>query len=93
MIKNAKKVRDIGGAVYVPCIDLLEGIVSGNMDYPDYFDNSQPFLAKCDAVFVGENWATSKGTIREIEFAISLDKPIFFDLEILQKWIENYAVS
>lgn len=77
MIKVAKVVRDLGFAVYVPCIDFLEGLVDGNFDYPDYFENSQPWLMSSDAVLLVPGWEDSKGTAREIELAKSLGIPIF----------------
>lgn len=85
MIKWARKVRNEGFAVYVPCVDFLEGLVDGSFEYPDYFDNSQPFLASCDYVFVCPGYETSKGTIREIEYAKSLNIPICYTIEELLK--------
>jgi len=84
MIKYAKEVRNAGYAVYVPALDFLEGLVDGNFDYPDYFDNSQPILARCDAVALTPGWETSKGTKREIEFAESLGIPVFDDINQLK---------
>lgn len=80
MILTAKQVRDAGFAVYVPCLDILEGLVCGDMEYSDFFDNGQAFLAVCDAVMLTHGWETSKGTQREIEYAKSLGIPVFEDL-------------
>ena len=85
MIVWAEKVRRLGYAVFVPGLDMLTGIVMGDLDYPDYFNNSQPWLAASDAVFVTPNWESSKGTAREIEYAKSLGIPVFFDLELMDK--------
>lgn len=81
MIKTARAVRRMGFAVYVPGNDFLEGLVAGDFDYPEYFDNSQPWLAASDAVFLTPGWETSEGTKREIEYARSLNIPVFQDLE------------
>jgi len=85
MIIWSEKVRRLGYAVFVPGLDLLVGVVMGDLDYPDYFDNSQPWLAASDAVFVTPGWEDSKGTEREIEYAKSLGIPVYFDLDILDK--------
>ena len=85
MIVWSEKVRRLGYAVFVPGLDMLTGIVMGDLDYTDYFENSQPWLAASDAVFVTPNWETSKGTAKEIEYAKSLGIPVFFDLELMDK--------
>ena len=56
MFKVADGVRKLGFAVFVPGLDFLIGVVFGDWDYKDYFDNSQPWLEASDAVFVGPNW-------------------------------------
>jgi hypothetical protein len=81
MIKTAKKVRDAGYSVYVPCNDFLEGLVDGEFSYSDYFDNSQPWLEVSNAVFLVPEWEKSSGTRREMERADVLDIPIFDNIE------------
>jgi hypothetical protein len=85
MILTAKLVRDNGYAVYVPCNDFLEGIVDGNFDYKDYFDNSQPWLKAADAVYLVPGWETSPGTKREMALADSINIPIFDDIHDMNK--------
>jgi hypothetical protein len=80
MIKAARRLRLMGYAVYVPCVDILEGLVDGNFEYDDFFNNSQPFLLSCDAVYVCPGWETSTGTKREIELANNKKIPVFFDM-------------
>jgi hypothetical protein len=80
MIKTAKLLRDNGFSVYVPCNDFLEGLVDGQFEYADYFDNSQPWLSSSDAVFLTPGWETSEGTKREIAFAESLQIPVFYSI-------------
>lgn len=89
MITEAKKVRDLGYSVYVPCVDFLEGLVSGNFDYTDYFDNSQPFLKVCHVVYVCPNWETSEGTKREIETAKMYNIPVCYSLEELKNALHS----
>lgn len=37
-----------------------------------------PMLSRCDAIYVIGNWKHSKGVIREMEYAIQNDIPVFF---------------
>lgn len=85
MIVWSEKVRRLGYAVFVPALDFLVGVVIGDLDYLDYFNNSQPWLAASDAMFVTPGWESSKGTAKEIEYAKSLGIPVFFDLELMDK--------
>lgn len=83
MIRCAEQVRREGFAVYVPCLDILMGLCSGQYTYKDYFDNSQPFLLACDAVFVCQNSEFSKGTQDEIKTAKDVGIPVFDDVRDL----------
>ena len=85
MIVWGEKVRKRGFAVFVPGIDLIQGIMFGNWDYSDYFDNSQPWLDASDAVFLTPGWETSEGTKREIERAKEHNIPVFDNLDLLTK--------
>ncbi len=78
MILWADKIRALGYAVFIPGIDLLCGIACSGWKYDDYFNNSQPFLAKADIVFVCPGWENSKGTKRELETAASLGVPVYY---------------
>ena len=70
MMREAEKVRAAGFAVYIPCVDILMGIMFGNWEYKDYFENSQPFLDCVDAVYVCPGWENSEGTKRELARAV-----------------------
>lgn len=78
MIVWGEKLNDLNFSVFVPGLDLLWGIATGNLDYNRAFNNSQPFLAKADIMFVCPGWENSKGTKREIETATSLDVPVYY---------------
>jgi len=80
MIETARSVRRAGFSVYVPGNDFLEGLVAGNFEYSEYFNNSQPWLAVSDAVFLTPGWEDSAGTKREIEYANLLGIPVFENL-------------
>lgn len=86
MIVHAKQLRKLGYCVYVPANDFMEGLVCGDFEYKDYFDNSQVILERSDAVFVCPGWETSKGTKMEIEYATSKNIPVFYAItELMNK--------
>ncbi len=104
MITTAEEVRKEGFAVFIPGLDLLAGLVNGTWNYEDYFDNSQPFLLNSNGVYVGTNWRTSRGTIREIKIADEGKVPVFFKetngLKQMKEffyghsdWIEPFIIS
>lgn len=87
-IVHAIRIKKIGFAVYVPGTDFLLGLVDGNFEYPDYFDNSQPFMVKCDYIFVCPGWENSNGTKKEIELAETCQIPVVYnDVELLKVFI------
>ena len=93
MMEWAEKVRRIGASPFIPAIDLLMGIKFGYTNYHDYFDPSQSWLSKSDAIFVCPGWETSSGTKKEIELAESLEIEIFYDFGELEDWVDNFRHS
>jgi hypothetical protein len=90
MIVAAERVRKAGFAVFVPCLDILQGIVAGNLGYEDYFDNSQSWLDVSHAVFLTPGWETSKGTAAEIQRAKAQGIPVFSGIdELVRVLMEN----
>lgn len=85
MILWAKKIRELEYAVFIPGIDLLCGIACDNWSYDVCFNNSQPFLAKSDIVFVCSGWENSDGTARELDTAHDLSIPIYYGEEGYEK--------
>jgi len=85
MIMWAEKVRKLGYAVFVPGIDFLQGVIFGDWEYKDYFNNSQPWLDASDAIFLVPGWETSEGTKREIERAKANGIPVYSDIDMLNK--------
>ena len=90
MVMWAEKVRKAGFSVYIPGIDFLAGVIHGDWEYEDYFNNSQPWLERADAIFVIPDYEESKGTLREIERAANLSIPVFYDIEKLIEAVEEY---
>ena len=80
MLKIAKRVARMGYSPFIPCNDILLGILDGHFAYEDFFQMSIAFLEVCDAIFVID---TSPGVLREIELAKKLNIPIFRSLKAL----------
>ena len=89
MIFWSEKIRKLDVAVFVPGNDLLMGLVVGNYEYTDYFENSQPFLDVCDAIFLVPGWEKSKGTRREIKRAEKKVIPVFDKLADFKKFLKG----
>jgi len=89
MIIWSECVRKEGFAVFVPGIDFLQGLVFGDWEYSDYFDNSQPWLAASDAIFVTPGWEESEGTKREMKLAKELNIPIFLSIKALTEYFNS----
>ena len=88
MIIWAEKIRKLGYAVFVPGIDLLQGLVMGDWEYADFFQNSQPFLQISHIVFVVPGWEKSKGTARELVTAKEYGVPIYYEQEGYEQLIQ-----
>jgi len=69
MIRVADRIRRKGFSVFVPCLDFLSGLVCGDYEYKDYFENNMPWLECAEYMFVCKNYESSVGTKREIEHA------------------------
>lgn len=81
MVKLAIEARNAGFSVFVPCLDIWMGLMAGNWDYDDYFQNSQPWLEASDAVLVvKEHYQDSEGTLKEIAAAQENNIPVFFSV-------------
>ena len=81
MLRMAEKVRKAGYSVFVPCLDLLMGIMAGDYEYKDYFNNNMAWLEASDCVLVLPNSQNSLGTQEEIAWALSKKIPIYHSLE------------
>lgn len=86
MIRTADRIRRLGFSVYIPCLDFLSGLVVGDYEYQDYFENNMPWLEVSHAVFVLPNSENSKGTQKELNRARELGIPIFDNVAALVMW-------
>jgi hypothetical protein len=90
MIRVSNQIRKLGHSVFVPCLDLLCGLVAGGFTYSDYADNNMKWLERADVLFVLPNSEKSHGTQREIQRAVELGIPVVTDLEQLACPIPNH---
>lgn len=86
MIKEAEMVRKSGFAVFIPGLDILQAIYSGDCNFKELFGNSIEWLKVSDAVYVISNWRTSKGVKAEIKLAKKLGIPVFYNLKDLSEY-------
>jgi guanylate kinase len=75
MVKYAEKIRKLGFCVVVPGNDLIHGIICGEHEYSDYFNNIE-IMKRCDALALVDNWKESEGTKREIKEAKEQGLPV-----------------
>jgi guanylate kinase len=92
MIVRSEEVRRMGVAVFVPGIDAMVGITMGDLEYNDYFDNSQPWLESSDFVTLTPGWENSTGTIKEIALARSKNIPVFENLADIKNFIKPHII-
>ena len=90
MIRWGEIVRREGFIVVIPALDLLQGLIMGDMHFKDYFDNSFGIIERCDAIFVVPGYKNSKGTKKEILHAKVLKIPVFFKVDALIKHYERF---
>lgn len=53
---------------------------------PDYYAYSMAWLEVSDAILMIGDWQNSKGAKAELERAIALDIPVFYDIDDFKKW-------
>jgi hypothetical protein len=83
MIVAANQIRKLGYVVYIPCLDILSGLIDGSMEYEDYADNNMAWLEFADFLYVLPGYETSKGTQKEIEQAEILGIPVIYKITSL----------
>jgi hypothetical protein len=81
MFKVDRDLRRLGFAPYCPGLDMLTGLLAGDMEYEDYFDPSQAWLEVSQAVCLTPGWEGSKGTAKEIARATEFNIPVFKTVE------------
>ena len=78
MLRIGVELRRRGHAPFIPCLDILLGILDGEMVYDDYVRLNLPFVDVCDALFL---IAHSPGADQELARAEEMGKIIFHTLE------------
>ena len=85
MVKTGEQIRKMGYSVYIPCLDLLLGLIMGDLDYPDYFNNNIPWILSSDFLYVIPNSENSSGTQREIQIAQERGVPVITDINFFRE--------
>ena len=87
MIKHAIMLRKKNYAVFVPGLDFLMLLLTGeDINYNFVFYNSWHFIKVCDAVYVCPKSGQSKGTKREIKLAKKMGIPVFYKVKKMDKY-------
>ena len=86
MIKCANQIRKENFAPFVPCFDILLGLVAGDIGLGEYYKIGLAWLSVSDALLVLPDSEDSKGTQAEIKKAIELNIPVFYTIGELRAW-------
>jgi hypothetical protein len=87
MLCTAEWIRGLGASVCVPCNDFLSGLISGELKYEDYVQNSMDLMIHCDAVYFMDYDESSKGCCGEYNEAVKRDVKIFTNIDELERWL------
>jgi hypothetical protein len=85
MIVKSERLRRYGFSVFVPCLDFLMGLVAGDYEYKDYFENNLPWIECADYMYVCPNYETSEGTKKEITYAKTCGVKVVYSMDELLK--------
>jgi hypothetical protein len=80
MCREALSVLAKGHSPFVPCLDLLLGILHGGMEYEEYAESNLLWVAKADVVYA---LGRSPGTDREIAYAAGHGVPVVWCIDQL----------
>lgn len=89
MVKHAEKIRRLGAAVHVPANDFLYGVICGDHDYDDYFDNNIEWLFVSDAVALTPGWEKSVGVGIEVRQARMRNIPVLETIEEVEEFLKT----
>ena len=62
---------------------------NGEFTVDQFYRYSLAWLEVSDAMLVIGDWQSSKGTLKEIEYATALDIPVFYYFETLLAWSQR----
>jgi len=101
MLRFGNMVRWKGHSPYIPSMDLLLGILDGQMNYGDFFDMSQPWLEALAEIRSRPTalWYTapSPGADQELETACRLRIPVVRDYSEIPfartAWLETQKLA
>lgn len=85
----AIQLWEIGFAVICPHLNTIYFEEDCNCTYDDYLNADKEIVKRCDAIFMLENWKSSKGARVEKLTAQDNNIPIFYKTEEVEAWYEN----
>ena len=71
------------------CPHLNTRFFGGLLPDEVWLKGDKELLRRCDAVMVIPGWELSAGTTKELDFAKSIHKPMFFTAHDLLLWLEE----
>jgi len=89
-IDMANELMDAGFSPYVPLLSHFQHM-SHPRPYEDWTRNDLAWLEVCDCVLRLDG--ESKGADLEVEYAVKLGIPVFFNLEVLIAEIKNIILD
>lgn len=87
----ALEVWRMGAAALCPHTNTR--FFQGAADDSVWLDGDLELLARCDAVLMTPDWHRSSGARAEEEFARKRGIPVFYESDILQKWLTGEPLA
>jgi len=87
-IEMSYEVFSNGMAPFCPWLDYQYVLMDkeSKLTLQDFYDYSIAWLEVSDAMLVLPNYESSKGTLKEIEFAKEKNIPVFYNIKELLQW-------
>jgi len=93
MIKYARQIEEFGVFTAIPCLDIIKGLVCGDLTLHDYMGTNLEIMFRCDAVALVPGWESSKGTRMEIEAAKKRGIPVLQGLRDIGLFCRSQHLS
>lgn len=85
----AVEVWRVGAYPFTPHLNSTDGVLRGMVSGSDIYLADLAMLERCDAVLLMEGWETSRGANYEVAWADYKDKPVFYSIEQLERWLDG----
>lgn len=81
------KVAQLGAMPVIPHMNTRN--FDGTLTDEFWLDGTMELMLRCDALIATEDWPKSRGAQHEVQTAVGLDKPVFYDIDSLRIWLDN----